>query len=99
MVLLDSFSAIVQAVKYGRTVFENLKRTCCYLLPAGSFSEFWPVITSVIFTLPQVLSSFLMIIICCFSDCAAATALAYEQPEADVMLRPPRNVKKDRLVD
>jgi sodium/potassium-transporting ATPase subunit alpha len=51
------------------------------------------------FGMPQILSSFLMIIICCFTDCAAATALAYEAPEADVLTRPPRNAKKDRLVD
>lgn len=35
----------------------------------------------------------------CFTDCAAATALSYEKPEADVLLRKPRDVKKDRLVD
>ena len=99
MVLLDSFSAIVEAVLYGRVVFDNLKKTICYLLPAGTFSEFWPIMTNVIFGLPQILSSFLMIIICCFTDCAAATTLAYEKPEADVMLRPPRNPKKDKLVD
>lgn len=63
MVLLESFSAIVEAVQYGRVVFDNLKKTIAYLLPAGSFSEFWPVMTNVIFGLPQVLSSFLMIII------------------------------------
>ena len=40
-----------------------------------------------------------MIIICCFTDCAAGVALAYEVPESDVMQRPPRNAKKDRLVD
>ena len=99
MVLLDSFSAIVEAVQYGRVVFDNLQKTIAYLLPAGSFSEFWPIMTNVIFGLPQVLSSFLMIIICCFTDCAAATVLAYEKPEADVLLRPPRNPRKDRLVD
>lgn len=99
MVLLDSFAAVVEAVRYGRVVYDNLKKTIAYLLPAGSFSEFWPVITNVIFGLPQILSSFLMIIICCCTDCAAATALAYEKPEADVLLRPPRNAKKDRLVD
>jgi sodium/potassium-transporting ATPase subunit alpha len=99
MVLLDSFAAIIEAVKYGRVVFDNLKKTICYLLPAGSFAEFWPVFTNVIFGLPQILSSFLMIIICCFTDCAAATAIAYEKPEADVLLRRPRNPKKDHLVD
>lgn len=40
-----------------------LAQVISYLLPAGSFSEFWPVMTSVIFGLPQILSSFLMIII------------------------------------
>ncbi|KAM3479241.1 hypothetical protein MY8738_005531 [Beauveria namnaoensis] len=99
MVLLDSFSSIVIAVQYGRVVFDNLKKVIAYLLPAGSFSEFWPVITNVAFGLPQILSSFLMIIICCFTDCVAATILSYEKPEADVLHRRPRNVKKDRLVN
>ncbi|OCL07754.1 Na/K ATPase-like protein alpha 1 subunit [Glonium stellatum] len=99
MVLLDSFAAIVEAVQYGRLVYDNLKKTIVYLLPAGSFSELWPVVTNVLFGLPQILSSFLMIIICCFTDCAGAITLAYEKPEADVLLRPPRNRKKDRLVD
>lgn len=99
MVLLDSFAAIVEAVRYGRVVYDNLKKTICYLLPAGSFSEFWPIMTNVIFGLPQILSSFLMIIICCFTDCAAAIAIAYEKPEADVMLQKPRNPKKEHLVN
>ena len=99
MVLLESFSAVVDAVQYGRVVFDNLRKIVAYLLPAGSFSEFWPVMTNVLFGLPQILSSFLMIIICCFTDCAAATVLCYETPEADVLLRPPRDPKKDRLVD
>ncbi|OJD35701.1 h k atpase alpha [Diplodia corticola] len=99
MVLLESFAAVVEAVKYGRVVFDNLKKTICYLIPAGTFSEFWPIMTNVLFGLPQVLSSFLMIIICCFTDCAAATAIAYEKPEADVLRQRPRNPRKDRLVD
>ncbi|KAK2784755.1 hypothetical protein FQN52_008840 [Onygenales sp. PD_12] len=99
MVLLDSFAAIVEAVKYGRVVFDNLKKTIVYLLPAGSFSELWPVMANVILGVPQVLSSFLMIIICLFTDAAGAITLAYEQPEQDVLLRPPRVPKKDRLVN
>lgn len=35
----------------------------------------------------------------CFTDCLAATSLAYEKPEADVLLRPPRVIGVDRLVD
>ncbi|KAJ5645795.1 hypothetical protein N7490_002167 [Penicillium lividum] len=99
MVLLDSFAAIVEAVRYGRVVFDNLKKTVAYLLPAGSWSEFWPVFCNLIFGIPQILSSFLMIIICCFTDCAAAVALAYEAPEADVLFRPPRHPTKTCLVN
>lgn len=32
MVLLDSFSAIIEAVRCGRVVFDNLKKTICYLM-------------------------------------------------------------------
>jgi magnesium-transporting ATPase (P-type) len=63
MVLLDSFAVIVEAVRYGRVVFDNLKKTIAYLLPAGSFSEFWPVFANLVFGIPQILSSILMIII------------------------------------
>lgn len=98
MILLDDFSAIVNAVLYGRTAFDNLKKTIAYLLPAGTFSEFWPLMTSICFGLPQVLSSFLMIIICCFTDASVGIVLAYEQPESDLLLRPPRT-QKDHLVD
>ncbi|KAM0326228.1 hypothetical protein ACHAQA_006825 [Verticillium albo-atrum] len=100
MVLLDdTFASIVEALRYGRMMFDNLKKTVAYLLPAGSFSEFWPVMANVLFGLPQILSSFLMIIICLFTDAAAAIALAYEAPEADVLVRKPRVPGKDRLVD
>lgn len=51
MMLLDSLSTVVEAVLYGRVVFDNLKKTITYLLPAGFFSDFWPVMTNVIFGL------------------------------------------------
>lgn len=35
MVLLESFAAVVEAVKNGRVVFDNLKKVIAYLLPAG----------------------------------------------------------------
>ncbi|TGZ77486.1 calcium ATPase [Ascodesmis nigricans] len=99
MVLLDSFEGILGAVRSGRVVFDNLRKTICYLLPAGSFSELWPILINVFFGLPQNLSSFLMIIICCFTDCAGAMTLAYESPESDILSRGPRNIHTDHLVD
>lgn len=35
----------------------------------------------------------------CLTDCAGAITLAFEKPESDVLLRPPRDTHKDRLVD
>ena len=99
LVLLDSFSSIVVALKYGRLVFENLKKTIIYLIPAGTFSELWPVLLNIFVGLPQVLSSFLMIVICCLTDCGAAMTLAYEAPEKDLLNRPPRSITGERLVN
>ncbi|RSL44135.1 hypothetical protein CEP51_016272 [Fusarium floridanum] len=99
LVLLGSLSAIVEALRCSRLMFDNLKKTVAYLLPAGSFSEFWPVFTYVVFGLPQILSSFLMIIICLFTDAVAAVSLTYEKPEGDVLLRKPRAPGRNRLVD
>lgn len=99
LVLLDSFSAIIQALKYGRLVFDNLKKTIVYLLSAGTYSELWPVLLNVFAGLPQILSSFLMIVICALTDCFAAICLAYEAPEMEILKRPPRSISGERLVN
>lgn len=99
LVLLESFSSMVTALKYGRLVFENLKKTVVYLLPAGTYSELWPVLLNVIFGLPQILSSFCMIIICCLTDCAGAITLAYEAPEKNLLEKKPRSITGNRLVN
>lgn len=52
-----------------------------------------------IFGLPQALSSIQMIIICVVTDVLPALSLVYEKPEADLLLRKPRDRKKDRLAD
>jgi sodium/potassium-transporting ATPase subunit alpha len=52
-----------------------------------------------IFGLPQALSSIQMIIICVVTDVLPALSLVREKPEADLLLRKPRNPKKDRLAD
>ena len=102
------------AVEYGRTVFDNLRKvrpqcleryctyalqTCLYLLPAGSFSELMPVLLNVLLGLPQILSNIQMILICAVTDVFPAIALCFEKPESGVMTRPPRDKKKDRLID
>ncbi|KAG9246789.1 putative Sodium/potassium-transporting ATPase subunit alpha-1 [Calycina marina] len=67
MILLESFSAIIEAINSSH--------------------------------LPQISWSFLIAIICYFTECAASTALAFKAPESDFMLRRPRTPQTDRLVD
>ncbi|GAA5873739.1 hypothetical protein JCM3774_000154 [Rhodotorula dairenensis] len=99
LILLDDFSAIVTGVESGRRCYENLKAACGFLLPAGSFSELTPVLLNVFFGLPQALSNLQMILLCAVTDVLPALSLIYEKPEADLLLQPPRDRKKDRLVD
>lgn len=58
-----------------------------------------PVVFNVLTGIPQALSSIQMIIICCATDVLPALSLVREQPEADLLLRKPRNRKRDRLAD
>lgn len=99
LVLLDSFTSMVDALIYGRLVFENVKKTICYLLPAGCFSELWAVLLNVLGGYPQMLSSFCMIIICCVTDCIASMIISLEEPEKNLLYKKPRCVSKERLVD
>lgn len=99
LVLLDKFDSIVEAIRLGRLVFQNLQKVIAYLLPAGSWSEIWPVIMNVFFGVPSPLSSFLMIIICVFTDLFLSLSLIMEKEEFDLLSLPPRRPKKDHLIN
>lgn len=99
LVLMGSFSSIIDGIRLGRLVFQNLQKVISYLLPAGSWSEDWPVILNVFFGCPLPLSSFLMIIICCFTDLACCLTLIFEQEEFDLLTLPPRDPQRSHLVN
>lgn len=99
LVLLDRFDSIVDAVRLGRLVFQNLQKVIGYLLPAGSWSEIWPVLLNQLIGVPLPLSSFLMIIICVFTDLFLSLSLVMEKEEFDLLSLPPRNHKRDHLIN
>lgn len=99
LVLLDSFSGFVDALLLGRLCFDNLKKTLCYLLPAGSFSELWAILVAFFFGLPQAINNLEMIFICVLTDLGPSLSLINESAESDILKRKPRNVKTDRLAD
>ncbi|WP_445248200.1 cation-translocating P-type ATPase [Microcoleus sp. OTE_8_concoct_300] len=93
VLLEDDFSSIVQAVKLGRRIFDNLRTAMAYLLaihiPIAGMS-----LIPVLFKLPLVLLpvhvAFLHLII----DPACSIVLEAEPAEPTVMKRPPRNSKE-----
>ena len=98
LVLLDRFDSIVEAIRLGRLVFQNLQKVIAYLLPAGSCSEIWPVLLNVFLGVPLPLTSFLMIIICVFTDLFLSLSLIMEKEEFDLMAVPPRNTRREHLI-
>ncbi|CAI7619905.1 unnamed protein product [Penicillium bialowiezense] len=99
LVLLDRFDSIIEAIRLGRLVFQNLQKVIAYLLPAGSWSEIWPVIMNVFFGCPSPLSTFLMIIVCVFTDLFLSLSLIMEKEEFDLLSLPPRRPTKDHLIN
>jgi P-type Ca2+ transporter type 2C len=91
LVLLDDdFSSIVQAVRLGRRIFDNLKKAMVYVfaihVPIAGLS-----LCAVLFRWPLILEpvhvAFLELII----DPACSIVFEAEEEEADVMQRPPRS--------
>jgi len=84
-------------IREGRTIFDNLAKTiaytCTHLVP-----ETFPTIYNLTYGLPSAMSGLMVLCIDCGTELAPAISFAYEQPENDVMKRPPRNAKTDRLV-
>ncbi|KAG6829071.1 hypothetical protein H0H92_005782 [Tricholoma furcatifolium] len=99
LVLMGTFDSMVDGIRLGRLVFQNLQKVIAYLLPSGSWSEAWPVVLNVYLGVPLPLSSFLMVIICCFTDLAPCSALIMEKEEFDLLSLKPRNHRTQHLIN
>ncbi|CAI5989837.1 unnamed protein product [Closterium sp. NIES-65] len=98
MILMDdNFACIVSGVEEGRLIFNNLKKTICYALTVN-VPQLIPYLVNVLLGVPLALSTVLMLAICLGTDMLPAISLAYEEKESDIMDRPPRNPRRDRLV-
>jgi calcium-translocating P-type ATPase len=99
MVLLDdSFASIIRAVRYGRAIYDNIRRVVIYLF-SHNMAELMPYLFATIFGIPLVpLNALQVLAIDLGSDVLPALALGGEEPEPDVMERPPRP-RKSRLLD
>ena len=98
MILLDdNFASIVAGVEEGRLIFDNLKKSICYTL-TSNIPEISPFLCFITLRTPLPLSTVLILAIDLGTDMVPAISMAYEEAEADIMKRPPRNAEVDRLV-
>ncbi|MBI4300787.1 MAG: cation-translocating P-type ATPase, partial [Chloroflexi bacterium] len=91
LVLLDDhFSSIVQAVRLGRRIFDNLRKAMAYILaihvPIAGMS-----LIPVLFKWPLVLLPVHIVFLELIIDPACSIVFEAEPEEADVMSRPPRD--------
>ena len=93
VLLNDDFSSIVQAVKLGRRIFDNLRKAMAYLvavhIPIAGMS-----LIPVLFKLPLVLLPIHIAFLHLIIDPACSIVLEAEPAEPNTMKRPPRNPKE-----
>ena len=93
----DNFSSIVHAVKEGRTIYDNLRKTLLFILPTNG-AQALVIVAAIIFgfVLPIVPVQILWVNM--VTAITLSFALAFEPPERNVMRRPPRD-PKELLID
>jgi P-type Ca2+ transporter type 2C len=92
----DNFASIVNAVEEGRTIYDNLKKTILFLLPANG-AEALVIIAAIVLGMTLPISPVQVLWINMVSAVTLALALSVEPMEQQVMKRPPRDPDKPIL--
>jgi sodium/potassium-transporting ATPase subunit alpha len=95
VLLDDNFVTISKAIKYGRTVYDNIQSFVMYIL-TSNIPEILPYLFFVIlsgFNWPLALTVLLILAIDLGTDMLPAISLGVESPADDVMNKPPRDPK------
>jgi Ca2+-transporting ATPase len=93
----DRFGTIVEAIKEGRIIFDNIKKYVSFLFSCNMV-EIVTIFLSVLFLLPMPIQPLHILFLNLVIDIAPAMALAFEPAEEDLMKRQPRS-KEDSLVN
>lgn len=98
MILLDdNFASIVSGVEEGRLIFDNLKKSIAYTL-SSNIPEISPFLAFITVNIPLPLSTILILCVDLGTDMVPAISMAWENAEADIMKRRPRDAQNDHLV-
>lgn len=85
----DNFASIANAVREGRTVYDNLKKAITFLLPING-GESGSIIAAIMLGLALPITPLQVLWVNMVSSVGLAMSLAFEPPERNIMDRPPR---------
>jgi potassium/sodium efflux P-type ATPase len=86
----DNFASIVNAVKEGRTVYDNLKKSIAFLLPING-GESMAITVAILIGATLPITPLQILWVNMVSAIGLAMVLAFEPAEADIMSRSPRD--------
>ncbi len=90
----DNFTTIVAAIKEGRTIFDNIKKSITFLL-SSNLGEILTLFTAIIAFLPTPLLAIHILWINLVTDSFPALALGTERSEIGIMERAPRPLNEN----
>ena len=96
ILLDDNFATIVDAVKEGRAIYDNIQKFITYIL-ASNVPEVMPFLVMGIFNIPLALTVLLVLVIDLGTDLVLAISLGEEHPDEDILEYPPRNPNENIL--
>lgn len=86
----DNFASIANAVREGRTVYDNLKKTIAFFLPING-GESLSIVVAILIGATLPITPLQILWINMVSSLCLAMTLAFEPTEPDAMTRPPRS--------
>ncbi|MCL2114442.1 MAG: HAD-IC family P-type ATPase [Streptococcaceae bacterium] len=92
----DNFATIAEAVREGRRVYDNLKKTIYFSLPTA-FAQGLLVVVSILIDRPLPLTSVQILWLNMVTTITLSFALGFEHEAKDVMHRSPRNPNENIL--
>ncbi|MBQ2938259.1 MAG: calcium-translocating P-type ATPase, PMCA-type [Clostridia bacterium] len=94
----DNFVTIVEAVKQGRNIYDNIKKAIHFLI-ATNIGEIVTIFMGLVLGLKSPLLAIQLLWINLVTDSLPAIALGLENPEKNIMKRKPVNSKKGIFAD
>ena len=94
----DNFVTIVDVVKQGRNIFDNIKKAIHFLI-ATNIGEIVTIFVGLLLGVKSPLLAVQLLWVNLVTDSLPAIALGLEPPEKDIMNRPPRDSRKSIFAD